>query len=120
MEMTDLGGLNLAVALVFGVAAVSLDRLLLRTVLVGYLLYAVPHLMFHSTHLAGFGTFAATVQTALQAIVALLPLGLPALTHTTRRFPGEGYIGVARKVKGWMATKVFVGYVRGGGDVDER
>jgi hypothetical protein len=49
--MTDLGGLNLAVALVFGVAAVSLDRLLVRTVLVCYLLYAVPHLVSHSTHL---------------------------------------------------------------------
>jgi hypothetical protein len=78
---------NLAVALVFGVAALSLDRLLVRTVLVGYLLYAVPHLVFHSTHLAGFGTYAATVLTALQAIVALLPLGLLALTRTTRPSP---------------------------------
>jgi hypothetical protein len=82
--MTDLGGLNLALALVLGVAAVSLDRLLVRAVLGGYLLYAVPHLVFHSTPLAGFGTFAATVQTTLQVIVALLPLGLLALTRTTR------------------------------------
>jgi len=85
------------VALVFGVAAVSLDRLLVRTVLVGYLLYAVPHLVFHSTHLAGFGTFAVTVQTALHTVAALLPLGLLALNCTTRRFPGERYTGVARK-----------------------
>lgn len=38
--MTDVGGLNLALALVFAVAAVSLDRLLVRTVLAGYLLFA--------------------------------------------------------------------------------
>jgi hypothetical protein len=83
--MTDLGALNLAVALVFGVAAVSLDRLLVRAILVGYLLYAVPHLVFHSTHLAGFGAFAATIQTVLQTVLTLLPLGLLALTRSPRQ-----------------------------------
>jgi nucleoside-diphosphate-sugar epimerase len=44
----DFGGMNLAMAVVFGVAAVTLDRRLAATALVAYLVFAVPHLAFHA------------------------------------------------------------------------
>lgn len=80
--MTDVGELNLALALGLVVAAVTLQRLLVRTVLAGYLLYAVPHLLFHVTHLAGFGTLTAAIQNTGLVITAVLPAGLLILTRS--------------------------------------
>lgn len=88
--MTDVGELNLAIASGLVIAAVTLDRLLVRTVLAGYLLYAVPHLVFHLSHLSGFGTGTAVVQTAGLVILMLLPLGLLILTRSRNGVPGPG------------------------------
>lgn len=85
--LTDVGELNLALALGLVVAAVSLQRLLVRTVLTGYLVYAVPHLVFHSTHLAGFGAGTALTQTIGLSIAVVLPLGLLALTRSAPAGP---------------------------------
>src|SRR5262249_55203797 len=51
--MSDVGGLNLAMAVVLGCAAVWLERRLGRVALAAYVVYSVPHLLFHLTHLTG-------------------------------------------------------------------
>jgi hypothetical protein len=78
----DFGGMNLALAVVFAVAAATLDRRLARTALVAYLVFATPHLVFHLNHLAPFATVDAVAQTA--ALVALAVLPLPLLTLAGR------------------------------------
>ena len=49
--LRDFGGMNLALAVVLGVAAATLDRRLATTALVAYLVFALPHLVFHLNHL---------------------------------------------------------------------
>jgi hypothetical protein len=82
----DFGGMNLAVAVVFGVAAATLDRRLAVTALVAYLVFALPHLAFHLQHLEPFGTVDAVAQVVTLALAALLPLPLLALA---RRAPAD-------------------------------
>src|SRR5690242_14460694 len=43
----DFGALNLVLAMLFAVAAYTMNVLMIRTALVGYLIFAVPHLIFH-------------------------------------------------------------------------
>jgi hypothetical protein len=73
--------MNLAMAAVFGVAAATLDRRLAATALVAYLVFAVPHLVFHLDHLEPFGTVDAVAQPAVLVALALLPVLLLALVH---------------------------------------
>jgi hypothetical protein len=80
--LRDFGGMNLAMAVVFGVAAASLDRRLATTALVAYLVFAVPHLVFHLNHLEPFGTLDAVAQVA--ALVAQVVLALLLLTLVAR------------------------------------
>jgi hypothetical protein len=77
----DFGGMNLAMAVVFGVAAVTLDRRLATTALVAYLVFALPHLAFHLDHLEPFGAVDAVAQVVTLVVAALLPLPLLALFH---------------------------------------
>jgi hypothetical protein len=77
--LRDFGGMNLALAVVFGAAAATLDRRLATTALVAYLVFAVPHLVFHLNHLGPFGTVDAVAQPAALAVLAVLPLLLLAL-----------------------------------------
>lgn len=79
--MRDYGAMNLGLALVFAVAATTMERRLVRVALGAYLLFAVPHLIFHVTHLENFSTAAAVGQTALRAIAVLLPAALLILTR---------------------------------------
>ena len=79
--LRDFGGMNLAMAAVFGVAAATLDRRLAATALVAYLVFAVPHLVFHLDHLEPFGTVDAVAQPAALVALALLPVALLALVH---------------------------------------
>jgi hypothetical protein len=81
----DFGGMNLAMAVVFGVAAATLDRRLVATALVAYLVFAVPHLAFHLQHLEPFGTVDAVAQAV--TLVASAALALPLLA-LARRAPG--------------------------------
>ena len=78
--MRDYGAMNLSLALVFVVAAVTMGRRMVRIALGAYLLFAVPHLIFHLTHLEHFATGAAVWQTILLTIAVLLPVGLLILT----------------------------------------
>jgi hypothetical protein len=78
----DFGGMNLAMAVVFAAAAISLDRRLATTALVAYLVFALPHLVFHLDHLEPFGTADAAGQVVSLVAAAALPLlALVGLTH---------------------------------------
>jgi len=79
--MRDYGAMNLALALVFVVAAITMDRRMVRIALGGYLLFAIPHLIFHVTHLENFTTADAVGQTTLLTLAVLLPVALLMLTR---------------------------------------
>jgi hypothetical protein len=83
----DFGGMNLAMAVVFGVAAAPLDRRLATTALAAYLVFALPHLIFHLDHLEPFGAVDAVAQVVTLVVALLLPLPLLALLHGTRARP---------------------------------
>lgn len=72
--MRDVGGLNLGVGVMLAVAAVRLDRLLARTVLLGYLLFAMPHLLFHLGHLDHFAMVDVVGQVVTLTLGAVLPI----------------------------------------------
>jgi hypothetical protein len=79
--MRDYGAMNLSLALVFVVAATTMERRMVRIALGAYLLFAIPHLIFHLTHLEHFTTAAAIWQTLLLTVAALLPVALLILTR---------------------------------------
>jgi hypothetical protein len=74
--MRDVGALNLGLGAVLAAAAITMDRRLARVSLLAYLIFAVPHLVFHTTHLQHFPTGDATAQTTVLAAAVLLPLAL--------------------------------------------
>jgi hypothetical protein len=78
--MRDYGAMNLSLALVFVVAVVTMERRTVRIALGAYLLFAIPHLIFHLTHLEHFTTGAGVWQTTLLTVAVLLPVGLLILT----------------------------------------
>ena len=84
--MRDLGSLNLALALVLGVAAVSMERRLVRTALLADLVYTLPHLVFHALHLEPYTPADAVAQQAALTLTVVAPLALLALTA---RLPDE-------------------------------
>ena len=79
--MRDYGAMNLALALVFIVAATTMELRMVRLALGAYLLFAIPHLIFHAAHLEMFTTTAAVSQTTTLAIAALVPIALLILTR---------------------------------------
>lgn len=78
--MRDYGAMNLSLALVFVVAAITMERRMVRIALGAYLLFAIPHLIFHVTHLEHFTTGAAVAQTIALTLAVLLPVALLMLT----------------------------------------
>ena len=76
----DVGGLSLAFAVLFAVGAVRLHPQLVRPALIGYEFFAVPHFVFHATHLDDFPRADRVAQTISLAIVVALPLVLIPLT----------------------------------------
>jgi hypothetical protein len=72
----DVGELNLALALITIVAAITLGPLLVRTVLAGWLVYSVPHLVYHLRHLQPFGTDDKVSMIASLAFVPVLAVAL--------------------------------------------
>jgi hypothetical protein len=81
--MRDYGAMNLSLALVFVVAATTMERRMVRVALSAYLLFAIPHLIFHVTHLQNFTTAAAVGQTTALTL-AVLPVALLVLTRQRR------------------------------------
>ena len=82
--MRDYGAMNLSLALVFGAAAITMERRLVQIALAAYLLFAIPHLIFHVTHLAHYTTAAAAAQTMVLMVAVLLPVVLLILTRQRR------------------------------------
>jgi hypothetical protein len=82
--MRDYGAMNLSLALVFVVAAITMDRRVVRIALGAYLLFAIPHLIFHLTHLEHFTMAAAVGQTIALTLAVLLPVALLVLTRQRR------------------------------------
>jgi hypothetical protein len=71
--VTDVGGLYLGFAVLFAWAAWTLERTLVRAVCVAWLLTAAIHLLFHASHLAGFGTADAIAELITLALLLLPP-----------------------------------------------
>ncbi|NGY62977.1 hypothetical protein G7043_29055 [Lentzea sp. NEAU-D13] len=83
--LRDFGSLNLALCVVLVFAAVTMERRLIQAALVGYLVYAVPHLIFHLGHLSHM-PFADQVGNVVSLVaVVLIPLALLPLTLRTGR-----------------------------------
>lgn len=74
--MRDYGAMNLSLALVCIVAAITMEPRMVRVALGAYLLFAIPHLIFHLAHLEHFTTGAAVWQTIVLTVAVLLPAGL--------------------------------------------
>lgn len=72
----DFGGATLGIAIILGVAAWTMERRIVLIGLIAYLAFALPHLIFHFTHLANF-----TPTEAIGLTVTLLipPLGAATL-----------------------------------------
>lgn len=72
--VTDVGGLYLGFAVLFGWAAWTLQPTLVRAVCAGFLLTSVLHLTFHATHLEGFDTGDAIGQVGSLALLLAPPV----------------------------------------------
>lgn len=71
--VTDVGGLYLGYAVLFGWAARSLQPTLVRAACSAWLLTAAIHLFFHATHLENFSTGDAVAEIASLAFLLLPP-----------------------------------------------
>jgi hypothetical protein len=79
----DVGWLNLALAVTTVAAAITLARGIVRASLAAWLVSAVPHLLYHATHLDELGTgdqiaMIASLAVAPVLAVALLVVAAPA------------------------------------------
>ena len=81
--VTDVGGLYLGFAIVLAWAAWTLQRELVRAACVAWLAVATLHLIFHATHLDGFGTADAVGE--LTSLAFLLAPPIAALWAAQRR-----------------------------------
>jgi hypothetical protein len=72
--ISDVGGLHLAFALLFGWAAITLRRQLVAPVCLAWAAAAVIHFVYHATHLDGWDVADAISQTVSLAFVLVLPL----------------------------------------------
>jgi hypothetical protein len=76
----DVGALNLALTVVLGAAAWTLDRTMIRVALLALTVFALPHAIFHAGHLAGFPAADALAQTVGTVLQLVLTASLFALT----------------------------------------
>jgi hypothetical protein len=82
--VTDVGGLYLGFAVLFGWAAWTLERTLVRAVCIAWLLTATLHLFFHAGHLENFGTADAVAELASLALLLVPPpLAIWGVARTT-------------------------------------
>lgn len=82
----DVGGLYLALTVVLLAAAVIMERRLVIVALVAALVNAVPHFIFHVTHVDGLSTSDQIAQTASLAVAMVVPMALlPFAVASSRR-----------------------------------
>ena len=74
--VTDYGALNLALGVLMVGAAVFLERRLVQVSLISWLVYAVPHFIFHLGQIHHFSPFDNLAQISALGFVVLLPLVL--------------------------------------------
>lgn len=74
--MTDVGGLNLAMAAILVASSISLDHRQVFAALSGYLVWSSIHLVIHAQHLDDLPTTDAIGLTVANAIGVIAPLGL--------------------------------------------
>jgi len=80
----DVGELNLALAVLVAAAAVLLERRLVFVALAAYLVNAVPHFIFHVTHMDELSTGDQVGQTVSLALAVVVPLALLPLARGAR------------------------------------
>ena len=67
----DVGELNLALVVITAIAAVTLTPILVRAVLAGWIVYSVPHLVYHLRNMSPFAT---DDQVSIGASLAIVPI----------------------------------------------
>ena len=85
--MRDYGAMNLALGVVTMVAAITMDRLIVRTTLAAYIVFAIPHLVFHVTHPPALHHSPAVGETRALVVAVLLFLALLKLSANTTSTP---------------------------------
>ncbi|MGH3389311.1 MAG: hypothetical protein ACRDOO_10585 [Actinomadura sp.] len=83
----DFGGLNLAMAVLLGSAAATTERRLTLTALAAAIIFEVPHMIYHTTHLHAFPPADAIAQTILLSVIMLIPIVLLIPARRLRRAP---------------------------------
>jgi hypothetical protein len=79
--MRDYGAMNLALGVVSLVAAITMQQLMVRTALAAYLVFAIPHLLYHVIRHQHYTATAAIGETMTLVVAALLPVALLVLTR---------------------------------------
>jgi hypothetical protein len=72
----DVGGLNLALAVITIVALVHRTAVLVRTAALAWLVYSVPHFTYHSAHLDLYDDIDVVLMISSLAMAAVLPAWL--------------------------------------------
>lgn len=72
----DVGAFNLAFAVLFVWVSMNLDKTAVRAALVSWLVFAIPHVVFHIFHLEELSGTSKVVQLIVLGISVLLPLVL--------------------------------------------
>jgi len=72
----DVGSLFLATAVVLAAAAIWLERRLVIVALVSFLVFSVPHTIYHLFNLEGISAGDAIAEAVLLALTVIAPLGL--------------------------------------------
>lgn len=74
--ITDVGELTLALETFLTLAALVFERRLVQVALVGYLVQAVPHLVFHAIHREHMSTAQNVANLATLALAVIVPAGV--------------------------------------------
>ncbi len=99
----DYGAMNLALGVLLVSAAISPERRLSRVALLTYLVFAIPHFVFHATQTHHFSLFHNALQLGSLGLLVLLPGALLILTTS-----GVAHIGIkpAESLKHKGGTKL--------------
>jgi hypothetical protein len=84
----DVGSLNLALAVVAAVALVTLARAAVLAAGLAWLVYGVPHLVYHARHLDVFDTSDKIANVVALGLAAVLPLVVLIGARSLRDRPG--------------------------------
>jgi hypothetical protein len=80
----DFGGLNLTLAVLLIVAVVSMSTAMVRTAAVGYLVFGIPHLVYHLRHLDVFTSTDKVVNAVILSLAAAMALAALLLSLPAR------------------------------------